>query len=180
MAEATDQPIIITDDETLLDLDSLNNITMDTVEAAPEFINEPPKGLYPLTVSAKIERKANKEGVMKNKIRHIYAVAGAPILDNKNELVPAKGSMISETFEWNTEGQKYWKTRATGILGDLGSATVGAVVKSLNEDAGIFWAKVGSRETKGDNGQVYHNAQINVVKKEDLKGIEGLNDVGAI
>jgi hypothetical protein len=162
-----DTQVIVEDNEieTLLDLDTLNDMSVEGIEAAPEFLNEPPTGLYNLSVSGKVEKRKNKEGKQSLIIRYIYHVEDpAPVLENKNELVPAKGSMISETFQWNDDGKKYWKSRSISILGELGQATVGQVIKAINEDAGIVRAKVGTRKSEAD-GKTYYNAQIQVIKK---------------
>lgn len=173
MAQQNDEQIVSDADDnvTLLDLDSINDIDMNEVEAAPEFLQQPPAGTYALSVTAKMAKtKFHNDETDKDEervgIRFIYKIMEPPVLEDKAELIPSIGDMISENFQVTKEGLRYFKTRAGGILGDLGKAKLGEVIAALNNDSGIFYAKVGTRESKGKNGKTYYNANVQIKKKD--------------
>jgi hypothetical protein len=159
MAEETN------DDVTLLDLDNLDDLDVSSFEAAPEFI-DPPKGRYILNLTAKVE-PYEKDGEDKKRSRCIYSVKDAVELANKKDLVPAEGSMFSETFQVNPEGMKYWKSKAIAILGDLGNSTVGDVLRELNNGV-QFVADVRMKTSTGKdadgNARTYENVQVRIVE----------------
>jgi hypothetical protein len=156
---------IVADDETLLDLDNLDNLDLSTVDAAPEFLNEVPKGIYTLkVVKATRERKKNKKGEVKVRIRHIYAIDSVVQLEDKEALIPATGSLVSETFMATKEGLTYWKTRAEGILHDLGNAKFVDVLNMM-PDAPVFKAALGTR-TSEEDGTIYKNLTVQVIKQQ--------------
>ncbi len=161
--------------ETLIDLDNLDDISLEGVASAPEFI-EPPHGRYKLGVQAKIEEYEKDEVVNKEKtgekvkakrIRFTYSIQEVLELKDKKELQPAEGSMFSETFTATSEGLPYFKTRATAILGDLGGATIKEVVSELNNEAISFTADVKTRTTKNKdadgNEKEFTNVNVRVI-----------------
>lgn len=171
--------------ETLIDLDNLDDIQLNGVEAAPEFI-EPPHGRYKLGVQAKIEAyekdekdaEGDKTGekIPAKRIRFTYSILEVIELKDKRELIPAEGSLFSETFTATSEGLPYFKTRATAILGELGNASVKEVINELNNEMVTFVADVKLRVTKQKddegNERSFTNVNVRVVQgnqKADLK-----------
>lgn len=158
--------------DTLIDLDNLDDVSLEGVDAAPEFI-EPEAGRYKLGVSAKIEEYEKDEVLDKVKtgekikakrIRFTYYIQEVLELKDKKALMPAEGSMFSETFTATQEGLPYFKTRASAILGDLGKATIKEVVNELNAENLSFTADVKTRTTKSkdDEGNERSFTNVNV------------------
>jgi hypothetical protein len=146
-----------------IDLDNFSDISMDTVEAAPEFI-EPPNGRYRLGVTAKTE-EYEKDGDIKKRIRFIYSIQHVEELVDKDALIPADGSMFSENFSVTADGLKYFKTRAMAILGNLGKSTIGEVINALNADGVSFLADTKLKNTKSkdaDTGEVKTFTNVNI------------------
>lgn len=171
--------------DTLLDLDNLEDMSMENTEAAPEFI-EPPSGRYRLGVQVKTEAyeadetdtDGNKTGekVPAKRIRFIYTIQEVLELKNKKELTPAEGSLFSESFKATAEGLRYYKRRAMDILGDLGNATIKDINNTLNEDAVSFVADVKTSDTtvvdkETGEKRTFTNTRVRVVtghQKADL------------
>lgn len=152
--------------ETLLDLESINDIDLSTVEDVPEFV-EPPNGVYQLGLKAKIEGYKNKEGEANTRIRHIYEIQKVIELADKTELEPTEGSLFSETFVANGEGLKYWKAKAKSILGDLGNSKVSEVLNELNSGVSFrATTKLKKTADKNDKTKEFTNVQIRVVSQE--------------
>jgi len=170
--------------ETLIDLDNLDNIDMSTMESAPEFI-EPPAGRYKLGVQAKIEEYEKDEVIDKEKtgekvkakrIRFTYDIQETLELKNKKDLTPAEGSLFSETFTATAEGLPYFKTRAASILGDLGNATIKEVIGTINKETIGITADVKVKTTTvkdaDGNSKDYTNVNVRVIEgtqKVDFK-----------
>lgn len=162
--------------ETLIDLDNLDSVSLDSFDSAPEFI-EPPAGRYKLGVQVKIEKyerdekdaEGDKTGmkVAAKRIRFVYSIQDVVELKSKNELAPAEGSMFSETFTATQEGLPYFKTRASAILGDLGKASIKEVIEELNGESISFMADVKLRVSKvkdaDGNEKDYTNVNVRVV-----------------
>lgn len=163
------------ENETLLDLDNFDDLSVDGIEAAPEFI-EPPTGRYKLGVTAKIETYPDKETEEeKKRIRFIYDIQEVAELKDSKALIPAVGSLFSETFTVTAEGLKYWKTRSVAILGDLGKATVKEVIETLNGGVS-FLADVKTRtSTQKDadgNKREYTNVNVRVISGDQNPPLE--------
>lgn len=162
-----------TEDTTLLDLDSLENGTLDDVEAAPDFV-EPPTGDYLLGISkAGIEeflsKKAKEEGKEPvTRIRFIYTVKKVHQLADANELQPAEGSLFSENFQGTSEGLRYFKKRVQDILGGadkIKGATIKDICNELEAGGYEFNARVTLKVTKDkETGNEYRNVNLRVTK----------------
>lgn len=153
--------------ETLLDLENLDEMDVGGIEAAPEFI-EPPVGRYRLGLQAKVE-KYEKDDESKRRVRFIYNIRDVVELKDKTALVPAEGSLFSETFTVTPEGLKYWKSKAMSILGELGTATFGEVMNELNKGVS-FLADVKTKQTTGKdaegNKKEFTNVQVRVISSD--------------
>lgn len=163
-------------EDTLLDLDNLDNLDVSTVEAAPEFI-EPPTGRYKLSVQVKKEEGKPAEGDEEAKaarFRFIYSVVEVVQLKDKNELLPAIGSLFSESFSATQEGLKYWKQRATAILGDLGKATIKEVNEQLGEAQFTADVRLDISKAKDKDGNIreYKNIRVKVISEEQQNKVK--------
>lgn len=107
--------------DTLLDLDSLLDDTLDNVEDLPDYIT-PPTGLYALSIAdCKLETftKRGKDGAKDEpnqvRIRLTYKVDGVEEVE-AGQYPPADGSLFSDTFMFNDMGKAIFKKTAKAIL----------------------------------------------------------------
>lgn len=168
------------EEEVLLDLENFEETSAADIEAAPEFI-EPPTGRYKLSTACKLEdyEREGDDGEQKQlkRYRIIYSIEEVIQLKDDKELVPANGSMFSETFTVTSEGLKYFKQRAQSILGDLGNATLGEVRKTLNGEVEpiSFVADCHTKTSKQkdkETGEIreFTNVRVKVVTKNQAVG----------
>lgn len=156
-------------DQTLLSIEDLMNTSVDTVEAAPDFLT-PPAGDYVLTVnSAKVEKYRTKKMADtdpdKTRIKIIYAIQEVKQLADANELIPPTGSLFSETFQGSQEGLKYWKKRAIDILGVCTGSSVKEINDELEAGGYSFVARVTlKKSTDKDTKEEYENINIRILK----------------
>lgn len=107
--------------DTLLDLDSLLDDTLDNVQDLPDYVT-PPTGLYALTIAdCKLETftKRGKDGAKDEenqvRIRLTYRIDGVQEVE-AGAYPPADGSLFSDTFMFNDMGKAIFKKTAKGIL----------------------------------------------------------------
>jgi len=151
-------------EETLLDLDSVDEMSFDEIPDAPGFI-QPPDGTYMLCVEkAAIESYKTKEGEARKRFAHYYAVVDVIELSDANEQKPTVGDKFSERFMMNEKGLQYWKTKAKQILGDVGKITVANALAELSTGNYTFKARVQTKKSKGKDGKEYNNVQVRVLK----------------
>lgn len=105
------------EEETLLDVDDLDSLTLDDVEAAPDFLT-PPSGKYRLGVKDASIQKREVDGETKQSIRIIYQVRKTLELNNQEDDLVPDGSLFSENFNAPGEGLKFFKARMKKLLGD--------------------------------------------------------------
>lgn len=104
-------------DETLLDIGDLDDMTLDDVEDAAEFMC-PPSGKYLLGIKESSIQNKEKDGVATQAVRIIYFVKETQELNNQeDDLVPA-GTLFSENFQGNKIGMGFFKTRMKKLFGD--------------------------------------------------------------
>ena len=145
---------------TILDLDALMDQSMDTVEAAPDYVI-PPAGQYVLSVeNVEIKQKDSKkpEGGKYARIQLTYKIEG---IVQTSEMAPAVGSMFSDSFMADEEGLKYFKRQAQNILNmkALGQIKLGELMTGLKGAA--FKAQITIRQTKDQaTGKVYENISV--------------------
>lgn len=150
-------------EETLLDLDNVDDLELDDIPDAPGFV-QPPDGVYILNVEkACIEKYKTKEGEEKKRFSHYYAIASIIELLNSSEQAPNTGDKFSERFMMNEDGLKYWKTKAKAILGDVGKISVANALAELSTGNYSFKARVQTKESKGKDGKTYKNVQVRVI-----------------
>lgn len=185
MPEVNDAPVTDTEVETLLDMETVGDLSFDDMEEAPGFI-QPPNGEYELTVTkAEIQKymkkdDAGKASIPAKRFRHIYSIARVISLEDAAEQEPPVGALFSEQFGI-PDGAKYWKPKAKAILGDkMGPGlTVDNVVKELNSGTYNFIAKVtnkkGEPAKEGPNkGKSFTNTNVRVVGRVgEVPGMEG-------
>lgn len=160
--------------ETILDLDNMLDMAMDSVEAAPDFCN-PPAGDYALKVAdVKTEKytpkaEAGKPVAAENsaaRIRITYAVVKTIAT---KELPVAEGSLFSESFMYTEKGISYFKRQAMNIMNvkDLTGATMRDVLEGLKDSE--FNAKVSVRLSANPAGGNYENVNVRPVHEAAAK-----------
>lgn len=166
-------------EETLLDLDSVEDMNFDDIEDAPGFVT-PPDGLYLLTLTKacieayKTKATADKPSENRKRFAHYYAIAKVIELDDAAEQSPKEGDKFSERFMFNDQGLKYWKTKAKAILGDIGKQTVANVLKELSSGNYTFKAKIQNKKSIGKSDRKeYTNTQVRVLAMEQNPSLEG-------
>lgn len=142
---------------TLLNLDDLLGQSLESVEAAPEFV-QLENGVYTLTVSeAKAEKKASKDKAkgdyilltLQYKVEEVVEQEGTPI---------KVGSLTSESFMFTEQGLPYFKGRIAQIaVANNGSEedVNGLSVKEALEAVKGMSFKVNAKQSKnGDRVNV--------------------------
>ncbi len=174
-------------EETLLDLDTVEDLNFDEIQDAPGFVT-PPNGLYLLTLDKacieayKTKAKDGQPSENRKRFAHYYSIAQVLELEDPNEQSPSVGDKFSERFMMNEQGLKYWKTKAKSIVGDIGKQTVANVLKELSSGMYTFKAKIQLKKTKGKDNKDYTNVQVRVLAKEQdvEKGAVATNDISAV
>jgi hypothetical protein len=156
----------MTENTTLLDMESMMNETLDTVENVAEFAN-PPAGEYRLKVISAKPGKASAKGTPTMQIT--YAVVETKATASGEQPVP-DGTMFSERFQWTEQGKPFFKARIKSIMGvdDVSGVTLGdmlASAVSAEFDARIT-IKKDPKKVDGVvvPGEFYENIQIRVVR----------------
>lgn len=104
-------------EETLLDMDDLDSLTLDNVDEAPEFMC-PPSGHYLLGIKeASIQKKETDEGT-KQSIRLIFFVRSTVELASQDDDLVPDGTLFSENFQGTKQGLEFFKTRMKKLLGE--------------------------------------------------------------
>lgn len=164
--------------ETLLDLDSVEDMDFESIEDAPGFVT-PPNGLYLLTVQKacveayKTKARDGKPSENRKRFAHYYTIDKVLELEDTSEQAPKEGDKFSERFMFNEQGVKYWKTKAKAILGEVGKVSVANVLTELSTGNYHFKAKIQNKKSKGDDGKEYTNTQVRVLAKEAEPSLEG-------
>ena len=149
--------------ETLLEMDDLDSLTLDDVEEAPEFMT-PPSGRYNLGISkADIFKRESEDGETQA-IRVIYFTRETIELNSAEEDRVPDGSLFSETFGI-PDGLKYFKTRMKQVLG---GNVDGITIKDMLEALPTVFGEDGDKQisatlkktvTKKD-GNEYENVRF--------------------
>lgn len=151
---------------TLLDLDSLLDTKMDSVETLPDYMNPPP-GLYVLECTdAKIEKYKVKEdgketGAMGNRIKLTYKVVET-VEVIEGELPVPDGTLFTEGFQGTKEGLEYCKKACSRILGisTFEDATLGEILDGAKGSQ--FKCRITVKKSSV-NGKEYENLQLRAV-----------------
>jgi hypothetical protein len=151
----------------LLGLEDMEDIDMDSVESAPGFIN-PENGRYTFGLTkAAIEtyeiKRGERKGQKAKRIKHIYMIASTLQLNDPKEKPPADGSLCSSQWNLDEKGLSYWKPHVEAMIGSTKGMKLGVVIQALNEKQPVFEGKVKTRVTKGDDGKEYTNFSIQVL-----------------
>lgn len=151
-------------EETLLDLDNVDEMSFDDIPEAPGFV-QPPDGVYDLAITkACIEAYKTKEGEDKKRFSHYYGIERVVELADSTEQAPNVGDKFSERFQMNDQGLKFWKTKAKAILGDVGKITVANALAEMSTGNYKVRARVQLKKTKGkQDGKEYTNIQVRIL-----------------
>lgn len=135
---------------TVLDLDSILDMTLDNVKDVPDFVN-PPTGNYTLSIEeAKFDIKTNKDKEKVGRFSITYKVEETIDLASDKELPVADGSLYSEGFTYSEDGIAYLKKQAKKILNvdSVDGVSLRDLLDSL-KDVAPFKAKVVTQEKNG-------------------------------
>lgn len=144
---------------TVLDMDSILDMTLDSVKDVPDYVN-PPSGAYTLSIEdAKFEIKKNKEGEKVGRFSVTYKVEETIELASDKELPVADGSLFSESFTYTEDGIAYLKKQAKKLLNvdSVDGVSLRDLLDSL-KDLAPFKAKIVTQEKNG-----YINSRITPV-----------------
>lgn len=120
-------------DETFLDMEDIDGVTLDDVEEAPDFL-VPPSGEYMHGIhSTKVSTVDDEDG-KRTSIRIIYFVDDTIEVTGDEDPVP-NGSLFSENFQW-PKGAPYFKNRMKKLLGDISGVTVKDMLQYLESQYG--------------------------------------------
>ena len=162
---------MVDENETLLDMDDLDSLTLDNVDEAPDFMC-PPSGKYLIGVKeASIQRKEDDEGT-KQSIRIIYYVRNTMELNNQaDDLVPP-GTLFSENFQATKQGLEFFKTRMKKVLGeDLSGITIPDMLaflpKQFGEDGSKDIETVLRKVVSKKDGTEYENVRFQKMETVD-------------
>lgn len=149
----------MTEVNTVLDLDSILDMTLDNVKDVPDYVN-PPSGAYLLSITdAKFEIKKNKEGEKIGRFTITYKVEDTVELVSDKELPVAEGSLFSESFTYTEDGIAFLKKQAKKLLqvDSVDGVSLRDLLDSL-KDLAPFTAKIVTQERNG-----YINSRITPV-----------------
>lgn len=163
--------------ESLLDMDSILNQSIDEVETAPEFV-VPPDGAYLLGIAdAKLESydftdKETGAEEERTRIKLFYQVVQTHKLVSEEESPVPAGSLFTEQFMTNPQGLSYFKRQAKNILGEdtIKGTSIGEILKELPNNHS-FNADVRTKQTtvgKGDAAKTYRNVQVRIHQGDPL------------
>lgn len=160
-------------DVTILDLDAMMDMAMDSIEAAPDFITPPP-GTYMLKAeSAKVKEyvpKPSKDNPNPKKATRInvqYSVLQT--FDVVGNEPPVKdGALFSESFMGTSEGVTYFKRQAMNIMNVDEESLKGVSLKEVLDGLGgiEFKAKITIRKSAKEGGGEYENIQVRPIHEE--------------
>jgi len=187
MSQELNQETEVMEDDSLLGMEDLDNMSFDDMETAPGFLNPPPIGSYRFLLDkvSRIERPLKKNPAMKNRqVQHVYKIMKVHELADPTEKIPPEGSLCTERWAMNAELLAYWKARIVSIVpeGALSGLDFKGVMEHLNAHGYVFDCKVSHRTSKSDDGQTYVNMQLQVTKlvQELPEGEGALNDPSGI
>lgn len=107
----------MSEEDTLLDLDDLDSMSLDGVDEAPEFM-VPPSGKYKLGIASADIQSREKEGEEKKSMRIIYFTRETLELNDQEEDKVPDGTLFSENFQATKQGLEFFKSRMKKLLGD--------------------------------------------------------------
>lgn len=150
--------------DTILDMDSILDQTLDTVPDIPDYVT-PPTGLYMLSIEeAKLEKYNTKDKKAGLRLKVVHKIEETV---ETEEMPVADGSLFSETFQATEEGLGYFKRAAKKYLGveSLDGVSIRDIIAELTQ-AAPFKARITIRKTPNPAGGMYENVQIRPVLEE--------------
>lgn len=149
---------------TILDIDSILDETLDQTPDLPDYIN-PPAGDYRLGMNdAKIEKYKTKNEKQQEiealRIKLTYAVNSTLQVAKDTDLPVADGTLFTETFQVTEDGKAYFKKQAKKILNveNLDGVKLRDIIETL-KDQKDFPARIKVRNSV-KNGVTYENVNV--------------------
>jgi len=153
----------MSEQNTMLDLESMANETLDAIPDAPDFVT-PPNGEYTISVKdAAIDKYKTKEGEAKQRLKITYVI-DETLSTAENEPPVPNGSIFSETFMATEQGVGYFKKRVKEIMQveDTAGVTLGEMMASVKGMQ--FKCRITIKKTPNPKGGEYENVQMRIVK----------------
>ena len=154
---------------TILDLDTMMDMAMDSIETLPDFVT-PPAGTYNLGINKafieeyQTKQTATEKAKKSTRIKILYAVDSTIELSS-NEQPVKDGALFSEQFMGTSEGLKYFKRQAMNILNVEEESLKGVSLKEIL--AGLmdvhFKARITIKKSAKEGGGEYENVQVRPV-----------------
>jgi hypothetical protein len=148
---------------TLLDLESIADETLDDFQEAAEYIN-PPAGDYKLkTVSGKIAKFENEDGV-KQSIRVVIATTQTLELSSHDEPPVPDGSLFTMNFQGTKEGLELFKREARKIcdLETMDGMTLNDTFELFANEI-EFYGRISYTKSKDKNGNVTNWLRLRII-----------------
>jgi hypothetical protein len=149
---------------TLLDLESMQDDTLDHVQEAPDFI-QPPAGDYKIvTKGGKITKFENDDGTETQSIQVTLAVVETLELVSNDEPPVPDGSLFTIRFQGTIDGLAMFKreVRKMADVEDLAGATLGSIFDMLAEEL-EFYGRVSYSSYKGRDGERRQSLKLRVI-----------------
>ena len=149
-------------DEKMLDLDSMLEDTLDTIEEMPDYLN-PPTGVYMLAVAKAPEIKKYKQDDGSERQSISLTLSVAETVETEETPVP-DGTLFTQNFQGTEKGLSALKRDARKILDveNLDGVSLRDIFGAL-EAAEPFKAKISYRSYKGQDGLVKEAMRLNVM-----------------
>ena len=155
-------------DNTVLDLDTMMDETLDATVEAPDFLSaeEIPAGSYMVQVTG-LEMKAPFKAGGAPRVNVTYTIKETVELVGDESPVPNE-SMFSDGFQWTEQGKPYFKKWAMNVLDTEDMAGV-SMKEIFDEIKGTepFNVRISTKKSigKGENaGKEFININVRVVR----------------
>lgn len=155
-----------TQGNTILDLNSMLNESLDSIPEAAGYEN-PPAGEYALILKdAAVDSYTSKDGTPTDRLKLTYEVAATHSTASGEQPVP-NGTLFTETFQGTIQGVGFFKKRIKEVL-NVESVEGVTLADMMNSAKGAaFDARISIKKTakKDAPGEFWENLNIKVVAK---------------
>lgn len=154
----------------LLDLDNELDESVDSTEAAPDFV-EPPNGKYRIgfkSCDLKTKESEDEDGEEKTTARiNLICYVVETVEISEDETPVENGSIFSQGFQWDENGKAYFKRLCNKVLGKkaVDGASWRQLFQAMGEGGAIVPARIAIRITKGtgkNKGKEFRNIDLKI------------------
>lgn len=143
----------------ILDLDSLYDLTLDSVADIPDYVTPPP-GVYLIKVNkAELEKLDGKDG--KPPITRIAITMEVASTIETDVMPVADGSLFSNNYIYSDKGLEYFKSFARSFLNvsDMAGISLRDIFAALEQQPPVN-TLLTNTTTKGKDGSAYTNVRM--------------------